>query len=164
MTGPRRSYEARVLLVPLGASAVDLAAQMARAGLDGLVTAVVLDGAPDDGPLVVGCRPLSERGWRPTADVPLSEVVAEADMVVLLAADLAQVDARTCREAAQAARTAGRLMAALVVGAEHGDTPSGNSALAVLREAVDTLVAVRSLRLAAPFLDGLRGGPRAAAS
>jgi hypothetical protein len=159
MNGPRRSYEARVLLVPLGAAALDLSDQMARAGLDGVMRALV-----DADSLVADCRPLAEHGWRPAGPVALAELVADADMVVLLAADLDQVDAATCREAARSSQANGRLVAALLVGSGDGDTPGGNTALAVLREAVDTLVVVRSLRLATPFLDTLRGGRRALAS
>ncbi len=157
MNNLRRSYEARVLLVPLGASASRLSRAMAEAGLDGIQTLTVTDQAGYE------VCPLGSHGWgeRLGAVDSVQEVVAEADMVVLLAANLAEVSPATCYEVARTANEHGVLIAALIVG-EQWDTPSENTAMSSLREAVDMLVVVRSLRLATPFIDVLRGGPRSA--
>jgi 2-phospho-L-lactate guanylyltransferase (CobY/MobA/RfbA family) len=152
----RQSYEARVLLVPLGAHAMTLSTQMAAAGLDGIMAL-----HPDfsSRPYTYQVQPLASVGWAPaTSARAAADVVAEADMVVLLAADLAQVSDDTCREVSRAAQDNGVLIAALVVGSAHCDTPAGNNAMVVLRESADMLVVVRSLRLATPFIDVLRGG------
>lgn len=160
MNGPRRSYEARVLLVPLGSSADRLATAMAEQGLDGIETLA------DRGAGNYAIHPLGAHGWNPEVDVVDSalDIVAAADMVVLLASDLSEVEPSVCAEVAWAAQDSGVLIAALVVGSEHWDTPSGNTAMASLREAVDMLVIVRSLRMATPFLDVLRGGRRSSPS
>jgi hypothetical protein len=155
MNSPRRSYEARVLLVPLGPDAARLAGEMADGGLDGVVT---LTPGSQDG---YDVRPVGGHGWLSTASGrAVDDVVPEADMVVLLASDLAEVPAATCLEVSRSAQDSGVLIAALVVGSRHWDTTEGNSAMVALRESVDMLVVVRSLRLAAPFLDVLRGGAR----
>ncbi len=152
----RRSYEARVLLVPLGAHAGHLSFAMAEAGLEGVQT---LKRTHQENYAV---QPLAGHGWGDTAGSVESaaEVVAAADMVVLLASDLSEVCLATCEEVSRAANDNGVLMAALIVGGEQSDTPGANTAMASLREAVDMLVVVRSLRLATPFIDVLRGGPR----
>jgi hypothetical protein len=153
----RRSYEARVLLVPLGQSAGRLSSAMAQAGLDGIQTLMSSDSARYE------VRPLGGQGWGDIAGAvhSVQDVVGAADMVVLLAANLAEVSPATCDEVAKAANDNGVLIAALIVG-EQWDTPSDNTAMATLREAVDMLVVVRSLLLATPFIDVLRGGPRSA--
>jgi hypothetical protein len=159
----RRSYEARVLLIPLGASASRLAGEMGEAGLDGLMVVTSGPTPPRHNGcgVSVSCRPLSDRGWRESsADVQLGTLVADADIVVLLAADLTEVSSEVCQEAGAAARGSGALTAALVVGSAHWDSPADNTAMVVLRQAVDMLVVVNSLRLATPFVDVLRGGPR----
>lgn len=151
----RRSYEARVLLVPLAADAERLSAEMAAEGLDGIQT---LRPAGQDH-YEVG--PLATHGWLDAGVVDsVHDTVSGADMVVLLASDLAEVLPSICAEVSSTAQENGVLLAALVVGPEHWDTPSGNTAMASLREAVDMLVIVRGLRLAVPFIDVLRGGAR----
>jgi hypothetical protein len=150
----RRSYEAKVLLIPLGHKAAQLSEEMASSGLDGIMTLIV------DGP-VTELRPLANHGWLPTSgERPLNDVVTECDMVVLLATDLSEVRENICLEVSDTAEANGVLTAALVVGSENWDTPQGNTAMVALRESVDMLVVVRSLRLATPFLDVLRGGTR----
>ncbi|MCW2881391.1 MAG: hypothetical protein JWQ95_5491, partial [Sphaerisporangium sp.] len=117
-------------------------------------------GADGDVPRL-GSVPLGRHGWRPAADdLGVADLVDTADMVVLLATDLAEVPGPLCLDLAEAARAGGSLIAALVVGSRNWDTPLGNTAMATLRQAVDMLVVLRGTELAAHFLDVLRGGPR----
>ncbi|TQN43810.1 hypothetical protein FHU33_3277 [Blastococcus colisei] len=159
----RRSYEARVLLIPLGPSGLRTADEMARAGLDGLVVATVDPSVPqqDGQGLIAVSRPLGAHGWRePSPGEPLHHVVRDADIVILLASDLSDVSAALCEEAAAAASRSGALTAAVVVGSGHWDTHAGSTGMVALRRSVDMLVVVKGLQLAAPFLDVLRGGAR----
>jgi hypothetical protein len=159
----RRSYEARVLLIPLGPSGVRTANEMARAGLEGVVMATVDASAPRQNGqgAFVSSRPLGASGWRePATSEPLHHVVLDADIVVLLASDLSDVSAALCEEAAAAAARSGALTAAVVVGSGPCDTPAEGTGMVALRRAVDMLVVVKGLHLAAPFLDVLRGGAR----
>ncbi|NMH97452.1 hypothetical protein [Pseudonocardia acidicola] len=130
----RRSYEARVVLAPLGASGSGVARGSAELGLEGVAT---YQGAGGNG-----------HGLEATA--------AGADVVVLLAADLTEVDAAYVDRIGTVARLAGCLVAAVVVDDGHG--PLTGPGMTSLREAVDMLVVVRSVRLAASFLDVVRGG------
>ncbi|GAA1786993.1 hypothetical protein HC028_25050 [Planosporangium flavigriseum] len=159
----RRSYEAHVLLVPLGTDAARAQEDMVARGLDGVMTVrgvTPLTGSDGAEPRL-GSAPLATTGWRPAADgLTVARLVDDADMVVLLATDLAEVPPRFCLTVAEAAQANGSLVAALVVGSGNWDTPQGNTAMAALREAVDMLVVVRGVALAAPFLDVLRGGRR----
>lgn len=160
----RRSYEARVLLIPLGSSGLRMGEEMALDGLEGLVMAIAEPLAPQKNGLQVmaSSRPLGTEGWRePTADEPLENLIIDADIVVLLASDLSDVSDLLCDEAAAAARKGGVLTAAVVVGSEHWNTPAGSAGMVALRRAVDMLVVVKGLQLATPFLDVLRGGARA---
>lgn len=158
MNSLRNSYEARVLLVPLGRCALELSAEMAVSGLDGVMTMTVDRGATTSS---ADLRPLGRTGWAAaTSGRGVADVVTDADMVVLLAADLAEVPIETCIEISGAAHGGGVLIAALVVGPENSDVPMGKNAMAALRESVDMLVVLRGLGLATPFIDVLRGGPR----
>lgn len=150
----RRSYEAKVLLVPLGHTAAQLTEQMAGIGLDGISLLITAGN-------MVDVRPLADQGWHAeVGGLRVDEVVAAADMVVLLAADLTEVSESVCLEVARAAETNGVLIAALIVGSDHEDAAQGRAAMAALRKAVDMLVIVRHVRLATSFLDVLRGGAR----
>lgn len=154
----RRSYEARVLLVPLGASAERLVAEMASEGLDGIECLFV-------GEDFNRVRPLAARGWwNDGGEADPAHVVAAADMAVLLARDLTEASPVVCHQISAAAEAHGVLIAALLVGSDHGaesaDSFAGDNAMVALRESTDMLVTVRSLRLATPFLDVLRGGAR----
>lgn len=163
MNSPRRSYEAHLLLLPLGADAVRAQEAMVTRGLDGVMTVCgITSSTGSDSQLPrLDSVPLAAHGWRPaTSNLSVAELMADADMAVLLATDLAEVPPGFCLMAADAARANGSLIAALVVGSRNWDTPQGNAAMAALREAVDMLVVVRGVDLAAPFLDVLRGGPR----
>jgi hypothetical protein len=163
VSGPRRSYEARVLLVPLGPAAVAAEVPMLDAGLGGVMTVRGIQ--PSTGahptPPRLAAMALGEQGWRtPGADLSVELLVEGADMVVLLAADLAEVSPELCAAVAGAARADGALVAALVIGRASWDSPRGNTAMAALREAADMVVMVRGPQLAAAFLDVLRGGAR----
>lgn len=167
MDSPRRSYEAHVLLVPLSADAIRTERAMAARGLDGVMTVrgVPAPTSPDRGQHLFDTVALGHQGWRAAAGgITVHELVNNADMVVLLASDLAEVPPWLCLTVAEAARDNGSLIAALVVGSRNWDTPRGNAAMAALREAVDMLVVVRGVDLAAPFIDVLRGGARDSAT
>lgn len=153
----RRSYEARVLLVPLGRQAGTLAGAMARSGLDGVM---VMSTEPGHAGPSYLTRPLAGNGWPTAAASTELSAVQDADMTVMVAADLAEVDQQLAQVVAQTAGLNGTLVAALVVGRETPASPEAESAMVTLREAVDMVVIVRSLRLATPFIDVLRGGAR----
>jgi hypothetical protein len=150
----RRSYEARVLVVPLDERGVWLLRDMSSAGLEGVMTMAV---EPRGGYVA---SPLATESWTTTGQTSSLAVVGEADMVVLLVGDLAMVDVELCRRVAHESHRSGTLIAALVVGTPEAQDPAVNQSMAVLRKSVDMLVAVRSLRLATPFIDVLRGGAR----
>jgi molybdopterin-guanine dinucleotide biosynthesis protein A len=122
---PRKSYEARVLVVPLD--------ETSRAALpEGL-----------------------EEGL----------TVEQADMVVLLAHDLGVVDDSAVTEICDEARAEGRLIAAVIVKADlnwHGE--AARRSAVVIREAVDSVVVLRDIKLANAFVDVLRGGDRESAA
>jgi hypothetical protein len=149
----RRSYEACVLLVPLDERAIWLTREMASSGLDGVMT---MRGRGNGYQLA----PLASESWFPAGTTDTLDVVVEADITVLVVGELGQVDAALCRAVASEAEAAGTLLAALVIGQAQIDDPSADEAMVTLRQAVDMLVVVRSLRLATPFIDVLRGGPR----
>jgi hypothetical protein len=122
---PRKSYEARVLVVPLDET-----------------SRVALPDGVDDG-----------------------LTVQDADMVVLLAHDLGVVDDSAVIEICDAARARGRLIAAVIVDAElswRGE--AARRSAVVIREAVDSVVVLRDIKLAGAFIDVLRGGDRETAA
>jgi hypothetical protein len=163
MNWTRRSYEAHVLLLPLGAGAAAAQNAFVTRGLEGVMTVrgVTRSTGADDAEVRLASVPLVGHGWRPAAeDLSVADLVDDADMVVLMATDLAEVPAALCATVSDAARAGGALIAALVVGSRNWDTPHGSSAMAALREAADMLVVVRGAELASSFLDVLRGGAR----
>lgn len=163
MNRTRRSYEAHVLLLPLGAGAAEAQDAFVSRGLEGVMTVrgITRSTAADDADVRLASVPLVGQGWRPASDgLGVAELVDDADMVVLLATDLAEVPAGLCAAVSGAARGSGALIAALVVGSQNWDTSQGSSGMAALREAADMLVVVRGSGLAASFLDVLRGGAR----
>ncbi|GLZ06597.1 hypothetical protein Acsp03_40630 [Actinomadura sp. NBRC 104412] len=176
MDPARRVYEARVLIIPHGPSALAAEAEMRELGLDGVMSLHPGDDAHGSAGLRV--RPLSNDGWaRPAPVDRVGDAVAGADIVVLFAADLAEVDTAACHAAADAARAEGALIAALIVrpdatggtaadttgGATDG-TMGGTAAMAALRAAADMVVIVRGPGSASAFLDVLRGGRRETAT
>ncbi len=89
----------------------------------------------------------------------LPETLVDADVVVFLAAGLAEVDADLSVAVELTARAAGALVAAVTIGAA-GEDGASRQGLADLRERVDMLLNVRGVGLAASFLDVVRGGRR----
>lgn len=161
MKTPRRSYEARVLLVPLGPDAVRIQQSIREHGLDRVMTidSVAANTGTGEDADRFRSYPLAEQGWRAETNAQhVGELVDGADMVVLLASDLGEMPHILSYETAAAAREAGTLIAALVIGEQKWDTPECSSAMAALREAVDMLVVVKGVALAAAFLDTLPGG------
>ncbi|MDT7708946.1 MAG: hypothetical protein QOG20_4553 [Pseudonocardiales bacterium] len=153
----RRSYEAAVLLLPL-----DPAARVWLMGQDageteGLVVADERLAQPSGPP-----DPVPPTGEGVATSSPLEHAVHAADVVVLLAHDLAAVDVEAVVRIGDAARATGTLLGAVVVspGARWTDPASERSAAAI-REAADSVVVLDDGRLALPFLQVLRGGARA---
>jgi hypothetical protein len=133
----RKPYEARVLLVPLGASGARTVEQFGADGLDGVA---VLD---------------------PARANDRVEAVRDADMVVLVIGDLADVDADVPGVMGSIVREQGKVLAALVIdGDGNWNTPRGRHAALEVREAADMVVVSRDLDLASAFVDVLRGGDR----
>ncbi|WP_395105420.1 hypothetical protein [Actinomadura sp. SCN-SB] len=164
MDPARRVYEARVLIIPQGPSALAAEAEMRELGLDGVMSLHPEAGANGSSGLRI--RPLSSGGWaRPAPVDRVGDAVAGVDIVVLFAADLAEVDAAACHAAADAARAEGALIAALIVRPDvAGGAMGGTAAMAALRAAADMVVIVRGPGSAAAFLDVLRGGRRETAT
>ncbi|MFE7223471.1 hypothetical protein ACFU7D_01680 [Nocardioides sp. NPDC057577] len=150
----RRSYEARVLVVPLGPGSAQLVDELRKLGVEGVQ---ILTG-PD--PVEALTEPLGEGAWAPPMPAGTSAVAESADMVVLVGSDLTEVPERVVREVCTAARDGGDLIAAVLVAPEHWQEPAGASAMITLRQEVDMLVSVRGPQLLAALLDVLRGGAR----
>jgi hypothetical protein len=150
----RRSYEARVLVVPLGAGSARVADSLTALGVDG----VRLLSGPD--PVAAQTEPLGEVAWEPPSPASTAEVAESADMVVLVGTDLADVSEGAVEEVCEAARGGGALVAAVLVAPENWEDPDGASAMVTLRQEVDMLVSVRGPQLLAALLDVLRGGAR----
>lgn len=151
----RRSYEARVLVVPLGPGSAQLVEELSVLGVEGVQ---ILTG-PD--PVEALTKPLGEGAWAPPMPAGTSAVAASADMVVLVGTDLTEVPEPVVREVCTAAREGGDLIAAVLVAPEHWQEPAGAAAMVTLRQEVDMLVSVRGPKLLAALLDVLRGGARA---
>ncbi|WP_375002756.1 hypothetical protein [Aeromicrobium sp. CTD01-1L150] len=154
----RKSYEARVLVVPLGSDALELAESLGDLGVDG----VQVLSHPDAE--LASTEVLGQDGWEPPSPANTSQVTQSADMIVLLATDMSAVAEATVREVCAAAREGGDLIAAVLVSPQHWEEPSGASAMVTLRQEVDMLISVRGPRLVAALLDVLRGGAREAAT
>lgn len=150
----------------MGASGRQTAADLHRLGLEGVMTLTGQPLAPAAGdrqprpPLEP--QPLGAHGWTPPPEPAraVGDLVAQADMLVLVAADLRQVPGQLAATLADAARDHGGLIAALVVGRGAEEAPDAQPGMTALREAADMVVTVRGPELAAAFLDVLRGGFR----
>jgi hypothetical protein len=151
----RRSYEARVLVVPLGPGSLKLADDLTHLGVEGVQVLV----QPD--PVAALTKPLGERAWDPPSPAGTTTVTEAADMVVLIATDLTEVAQDVVREVCAAGRDGGDLIAAVLVDPERWKEPHGAAAMVTLRQEVDMLVSVRGPKLLAALLDVLRGGARA---
>jgi hypothetical protein len=150
----RRSYEARVLVVPLGPQSAKLADELVELDVAGVQ--VLTD--PD--PVAALTKPLGADAWAPPTPASTGQVAESADMVVLVGTDMTQVPEETVREVCEAARRGGDLIAAVLVSPEHWQEPAGAAAMVTLRREVDMLVSVRGPKLLAALLDVLRGGAR----
>lgn len=150
----RKSYEARVLVVPLGAGALDLVDQLGDIGVEGIQ---VLTSAH---PELASTKRIGSRGWEPPSPATTAQVTQSADMVVLVGSDLNEVSDFTVRHVCEAAREGGCLIAAVLVRPQHWEGPLGSAAMVTLRQEVDMLISVRGPGLVAALLDVLRGGPR----
>ena len=150
----RRSYEARVLVVPLGAGSAELAGRLTTLGVDGVRVLT----SPD--PVAASTTPLGDGAWEPPTPASTGQVAESADMVVLVGTDLADAPVDTVREVCEAARKGGDLIAAVLVAPQNWADPAGAAAMVTLRQEVDMLVSVRGPKLLAALLDVLRGGAR----
>ena len=130
----RQTYQARLLVVEL--DAVD------RAWL-----AIDVPGITLVGPLVSSGQ--------------LATAVIEADMVVLLAEDLAAVSEALVIAASRTAAEHGRATAAVITALDLAWTgEAARRTMATIRDEVDTVLILEDVRLAAAFVDVLRGGRR----
>ena len=153
----RRSYEARILVVPLDSRASDLVASLAADGVGGVQVLT----APDE--RAAETTPLGRDAWIPPRPAGTAEITASADMVVLVGADLASVSEILVRDVCAAGREHGDLIAAVLVSPQNWDGPDGASAMVTLRQEVDMLISVRQTSLVSALLDVLRGGARGTA-
>jgi hypothetical protein len=152
----RRSYEAKVLVVPLGSAADSLTRGLVGFGLDGMqmLTRPAATGA--------GTEVLGTTAWPVPSDAGTTGLASEADMVVFIGGDLAEVPVDLVHEVCTAAQEAGRTTAAVLVNASHWEQAEGSTAMKGLRQDVDMVVSVQDARFAAALLDVLRGGARTA--
>lgn len=152
-TPTRLSYEARILVVPLGASGDDLVQTMAAGGLTNM--RIVAD---------AGQSAASVRDIRAAVGTEITETVADlaasADMMILLGSDLTQLPSAFVATLAKAARANGVLLAGVLVDQQNWESARGAYALTVLRRELDMLVSVRDVGLATAFIDVLKGGRR----
>ncbi|MET7991740.1 hypothetical protein ABZU76_12595 [Amycolatopsis sp. NPDC005232] len=155
---PRRSYEAGVLLIPLDAAARAWADARAGTGLAGITVAdeLLLDSQQRFEP-----EPLPATGEGRAVSSPVERAVHEADVVVLLAHDLPEVDRTAVGVIGDAARSAGKLLGAVLVspGARWED-PAAHLAVAAIRESADNVVILKDDAFVTAFLQVLRGGAR----
>lgn len=151
----RRSYEAHVLVVPLGPGGRAITTGLAELGVEGVQVLTSTD------PVAALTAPLGSGAWEPPRPASTSQIAESADMVVLVGDDLTKVSEDVVRDVCEAAREGGDLIAAVLVAPQHWEDPSGASAMVTLRTEVDMLVEVRGPKLLAALLDVLRGGARA---
>lgn len=152
----RRSYEAAVLLIPVDGAARSWLAGRAASELEGMAVAGdELTGPP--GPP----EPVPGGGEGTAVSTPLEHAVHAADVVVVLAHDLARADGAVATRAGDTARATGTLLGAIVVSpGAHWSDPAAQRSAATLREAADSVVVLDDARLALSFLQVLRGGTR----
>lgn len=151
----RRSYEARILIVPLGPGGTEITQDLSSLGVDGIQVLTEIT------PIEALTSPLGEGAWAPPRPASIGQLTESADMVVLVGSNLTEVPQPVVKEVCEAARQGGALVAAVLVSPQHWDQPAGASAMVTLRNEVDMLVQVRGLKLLVALLDVLRGGARA---
>lgn len=150
----RRSYEANVLVVPLGESGKNIVEILPELGVEGVLA------LSDASSIPVQTSTIGPAAWTPPQSATIQSVAGVADMVVLVGGDLSQIPRDTVREVCQAARDGGDLIAAVLVAPQSWDTQEGSHSMVTLREEVDMLVDVKGPQLLAALLDVLRGGAR----
>jgi hypothetical protein len=152
-TPTRLSYEARILVAPLGASGNALVQTMAAGSLTNI--RIVAD---------AGQSAASVRDIHGAVGTEFTETVADlaasADMMILLGSDLTEVPSAFVATVARAARANGVLLAGVLVDQQNWESARGAYAMAVLRRELDMLVSVREIGLATAFIDVLKGGHR----
>ena len=157
----RRSYEATVLLIPLDPAARTWIDTRDPAALEGITVADAGLLARQDGfrPEPV---PASGQGGEGTAtSSPLDLAVHEADVVVVLAEDLAAVDGDAVVHIGDAARATGTLLGAVIVTPDaRWSGAAAHQAATTIREAADNVILLKDPGLALAFLQVLRGGTR----
>lgn len=151
----RRSYEAKVLVVPLGSSADGLTRSLVDFGLNGVQMLT------RPAPTAAGTEVLGSTGWPVPEGAGTTALAGEADMVVFVGGDLAEVPVDLVHEVCSAAQAAGRTTAAVLLNASHWDQADGSAAMKKLRQDVDMVVSVQEPKFAAALIDVLRGGARA---
>lgn len=153
---PRRSYEAEVLLIPLDDDARGWAVARAAGSLAGIAVA-------DDLLLAAQQRfepaPLPVRGEGRAVSSPVEEAVHESDVIVLLAHYLAKTDCAAVTEIGDAARSAGKLLGAIIVSAgARWEDAAAHKAVTAIRESADNVVILKDDAFVTAFLQVLRGG------
>ncbi|WP_062394221.1 hypothetical protein [Gordonia phthalatica] len=149
----RRSYEARVLVVPLGTTGGQMTDDIIAMGIDG----IRILRRTDSETLTV---PVGPHAWEAAESASVVNVVQAADMVVLVGSDLSEIDERLIGDVAAAAEGNGAMITAVLVASSKWETPEGASAMRRLRSDADMLVEVRGPGLLAALVDVLRGGAR----
>ena len=91
--------------------------------------------------------------------IPLDLAVHEADVVVVLAEDLAAVDGDAVVHIGDAARATGTLLGAVIVTPDaRWSGAAAHQAATTIREAADNVILLKDPGLALAFLQVLRGG------
>jgi hypothetical protein len=153
-SAPKRlSYEARILVVPLGASGHSLVEAMAAGSLTNIRIVT------DAGQSAASVRDIHD-GVGTEITETVADLAASADMMILLGSDLPQVPVDFVATVARAARANGVLLAGVLVDQQNWEAAEGADAMAVLRRELDMLVSVREIGLATAFVDVLKGGRR----
>ena len=152
-TPTRLSYQARILVVPLGASGNALVQSMAG---NGLTNVRIVTDAGQSAVCVRDIQAVIGAEITETA----ADLAASADMMILLGSELLEVPADFVATAAGAARANGVLLAGVLVDQQNWESAQGAESVAVLRRELDMLVSVRDVSLATAFIDVLKGGRR----
>ncbi|MFK4299517.1 hypothetical protein ABH924_004700 [Arthrobacter sp. GAS37] len=153
-SAPKRlSYQARILVVPLGASGHSLVEAMAAGSLTNIRIVT------DAGQSAASVRDIHDAAGNEITET-VADLAASADMMILLGSDLPQVPAHFVANVAGAARANGVLLAGVLVDQRNWEDDEGADAMAVLRRELDMLVSVREVGLAMAFIDVLKGGRR----
>lgn len=152
-TPKRASYEARILVVPLGASGADLVDTMVAGGLTSVRIAADAENA------TTYVRDINDAPGTEIRET-IADVAASSDMMVLLGQNLPEVPLQFAATMADAARANGLLLAGVLVDPQEWESPMGAETMAGLRRELDMLVSVKEASLATSLVDVLKGGRR----